>query len=353
MHVYNHAPLVEITRGKIVESVHYGAFCVVDRDGHVLAQAGNPNLLTYPRSSLKPLQVLAFLERGGAEAFDLAEDEIAIMCGSHAGTPQHSAVLERMHQKIGISEADLSCGVHWPYDPSTRDEMKLAGEKPTALNHNCSGKHTGMLAFARLSGDPTENYLDLSHPVQAAIRVTVSEMVDMEPDQMPVGIDGCSAPVYGVPMVNMAQAIARLADPAGLGEARQDACRTVTSAMMSNPLMVAGPNQFDTELMTVGGGKIFSKGGAEGYLILGVMPGAIAEHSPGIGIAIKISDGDARGRARASVGLTILAAMGILNQEVLNQLSAFGNVPITNWRDLPVGEVRPVFICPDFTKMWT
>ena len=122
--------------------------------------------------------------------------------------------------------------------------------------------------------------------------------------------------------------------------------------MISNPFMVAGPNQFDTELITVGGGKIFSKGGAEGYLILGVMPGAIIEHSPGIGIAIKISDGDARGRARTSVGLTILAALGVLNQEELAKLSAFGNVAITNWRDLLVGEVRPAFTCPDFSELW-
>lgn len=352
MQTLDYLPLVEITRGNIVESVHFGAFCVVDRDGKVLAKAGNPDLLTYPRSSLKPLQVLAFLEQGGAQSYSLAEDEIAILCGSHAGTLQHSAVLERMHQKIGLSVADLSCGVHWPYDAATRDEMKRTGTEPTALNHNCSGKHTGMLAFAKLMGDPTQNYLDLFHPVQTAIRATIGEMVDMDPDEMPVGIDGCSAPVYGIPLVNMAQAVARLADPAGLGAARQEACRRVTSAMMSNPLMVAGPDQFDTELMTVGGGKIFSKGGAEGYLIIGVIPGAISAYSPGMGIAIKISDGDARGRARTSVGLTLLAAMGVLNQAELDRLSGFGNVSITNWRELIVGEVRPAFTCPEFSEAW-
>lgn len=352
MQVLNHAPLVEITRGSIVESVHYGAFCVVDSAGHLLAGTGDPGLLTYPRSSLKPLQVLAFIERDGPETFNLTDEEVAIMCGSHAGTPHHSAVLESMHQKIGISAADLACGVHWPYDVASRDEMKLAGQEPTALNHNCSGKHTGMLALARLKGYPTKNYLELSHPVQKEIRVTVGEMVGIAPDQMPVGIDGCSAPVYAVPMVKMAQAIASLADPSGLREPRQAACRKITSAMMAYPLMVAGPGQFDTDLMRVGGGKVFSKGGAEGYLIIGVMPGAIAEHSPGIGIAIKISDGDARGRARSSVGLTILAAMGVLKPEMLDQLGDYGNVPVKNWREMTVGEVRPTFSCPDFSRMW-
>ena len=274
------------------------------------------------------------------------------MCGSHAGTTRHAAVLKGMHQKIGTTAADLACGVHWPYDAATREAMKLAGQQPTVFNHNCSGKHTGMLALARLNGYDTQNYLDLFHPVQVAIRETIGEMVGGTPGEMPAGTDGCSAPVYGVSLVNMARAIALMADPSGLHAARQKACRRITSAMMASPFMVAGPDQFDTELITAGAGRVFSKGGAEGYLILGVMPGAIAENSPGIGIAIKISDGDARGRARSSVGLTILEAMGVLDQTALDHLSAFGNVTLTNWREIPIGEVRPVFSRADFVEMW-
>jgi L-asparaginase II len=153
-------------------------------------------------------------------------------------------------------------------------------------------------------------------------------------------------------MVSMAQAVAKLADPAGLGDTRAAACRRITAAMLAAPLMVAGPDQFDTELMRVASGKVFCKGGAEGYLIMGVMPGAISEKSPGIGVAIKISDGDARGRARSSVGLTLLAAMGVLNQKELDQLGDFGNVTIKNWRELSVGEVRPAFSCSGLAEMW-
>ncbi|MFU8826790.1 MAG: asparaginase [Brevefilum sp.] len=351
MQAFNHVPLVEVTRGEIVESVHYGAFCVVDREGRLLASAGDPDWLTYPRSSLKPLQALPFIEHGGAQAFGLSEEEIAILCASHAGTAQHVAVLQSMHEKIGLAAADLACGVHWPYDTKTREAMKLAGQEPTELNHNCSGKHTGMLAFARLRGYPTQNYLDLDHPVQVAIREILGEMAGLDPQQMPVGIDGCSAPVYGISMRKMAQAVAKLADPTQLATQRSEACRRITAAMMSFPFMVAGPDQFDTDLMTAAGDKVFSKSGAEGYLILGVMPGVIGDNSPGVGIAIKISDGDARGRARASVGLTLLMAMGVLTQGELDQLDAYGNVTIKNWRELPVGEVHPVFERPDFMKM--
>ena len=118
--------------------------------------------------------------------------------------------------------------------------MKLAGKQPTALNHNCSGKHTGMLAYARLKGYPLTDYLDPAHPVQVDIRETLGEMLGMDPGQMPLGIDGCSAPVYGVPMLNMAQAVASLAEPAGMEETKTQACRTITSAMIANPLMIAG-----------------------------------------------------------------------------------------------------------------
>lgn len=352
MQVEEYETLVEVTRGKMVESVHFGAFCVVDRNGKLLAHAGSPDLVTYPRSSLKPLQVLPLIEEGGAKTFGLTGEEIAIMCGSHAGTHRHVSVLERLHEKIGVTRADLACGVHWPYDTETREAMKLAGEEPTVFNHNCSGKHTGMLALARLNGFATQNYLDPSHPVQVAIRKAVGEMVGVAPDQMPMGIDGCSAPVYGMPIRHMAQAVAKVADPTGLDGRREKACRTVTSAMTEHPFMVAGPGQFDTDLMSAAGGKAFSKGGAEGYQIIGVLPGVISNHAPGLGIAIKVSDGDARGRARQAISLTILDWLGVLTAEERSRLDGYGNVPVKNWRKLEVGEVRPVFSLPELTRMW-
>lgn len=336
-------PLVEVTRGEVVESIHFGAFCVVDSRDKVLASVGNPALLTYPRSSMKPFQALPLIERGGAEAFELTGNEIAIMCASHAGTDLHKEVLERMHRKIGITEGDLACGMHWPGDAETRDAMKLAGDEPTPFRHNCSGKHTGMLAHAILRGLPTEGYLDLEHPVQVTIRETVAEMVGMAPKEMPVGIDGCSAPVYGIPLVNMAKATAVLADPTNLEEDRARSCRTITSAMMAHPVMVAGPGKFDTDLMLAAKGSLFCKGGAEGYQIIGIMPGELGEGSPGVGVAIKISDGDASGRARESVTLTILKALGVLGTEALERLAKYGNVPVKNWRKMMVGEIRPAF----------
>ncbi len=336
-------PLVEVIRGNIVESIHYGAFIVIDSNGKVLAHEGNHHLMTYPRSSIKPFQALPFIEMGGAEAFDLSGEEIAIMCASHSGTDRHRAVLQSMHKKIGISEDDLACGVHWPGDSATREVMKKAGQEPGPLHHNCSGKHTGMLAHACLRSLTKQAYLEPNHPVQTTIRKSLSEMVAMTPEEMPAGIDGCSAPVYGVPLKNMAQAVANMADPSNLGANRSQACQLITAAMRQHPVMVAGPGKFDTELMITARGDVFSKGGAEGYQIIGVMPGVRGKESPGLGIAIKISDGDHSGRARTCVSLSILAALGILDPAQLSQLECYGNKPVKNWRDLIVGEIRTVF----------
>ena len=344
----DHVPLVEVTRGETVESVHYGAFCVATSEGDLLAHAGNPEFITYPRSSLKPLQALPLIEQGGAEHFGLFGEEIAIMCGSHAGTALHQAVLEGMHKKIGTTGDDLACGVHWPIDTEAREAMKLTGQSPTVFNHNCSGKHTGMLAYAKLRGFPTEDYLDPQHMVQISIRETLAEMVEMQPEAMPFGIDGCSAPVYAISMFRMAKAVAKLADPKDFAAGRQAACRLITAAMMAHPVMVAGAGQFDTDLMIAASGKVFSKGGAEGYQIIGVLPDVIGKDSPGIGIAIKIADGDPRGRARAAVSLSILQALGVLDDQDLSRLDAHGNVPVKNWRKMVVGEVRPAFDWPEF-----
>ena len=336
-------PLVAVTRGEIVESIHFGGFVIVDSNGKIIASQGAEDLLTYPRSSMKPFQVLPFIERGGIEKFGFTEQEVAIMCASHSGTDQHVSVLKGMHQKIGITENDLGCGVHWPSDAKTRQAMRAAGETPTPYRHNCSGKHTGMLAHARMRDLEIESYLDPNHPVQITIRKMLAEMLEMQPGDLPLGIDGCSAPVYGIPMVNMASAIARLADPSSLSASRAAACKKITSAMMNHPVMVAGPGKFDTDLMTAAKGKVFSKGGAEGYQVVGVMPGAVNARSPGLGIAIKISDGDSSGRARTFVALSLLKALGILDATAMEGLKKYGDGLVKNWRGILVGEMRLTF----------
>src|SRR5690606_30715990 len=198
---------------------------------------------------MKPFQALPLVENGGMEAFGLTDEELAIISASHAGTNEHVRVLKSIHQKVGLQLSDLQCGVHWPIDKETTFQIRLLGETPDSYRHNCSGKHSGMLTQAKLLEQSLDDYLTPVHLVQQNIRRAVSSMCGIHRDDMIFGVDGCSAPVYAMPLSSFAWAIARLVDPVNLDEERQIACQRITSAMIAYPEMVAGPGQLDSVLM--------------------------------------------------------------------------------------------------------
>ena len=350
----SYQPIFEVTRGRIVESIHFGAVAVVDSAGRLLAWLGDPQAITFLRSSAKPFQALPFIERGGDQTFHLTSKEVALICGSHDGTDEQIEVLKGIQAKVGVQESDLLCGTHPLGHQPTVEAMRARGEVPTPNRHNCSGKHTGMLAAARMRGLPISDYVNPEHPVQKTILETLAEMCSLPVEQVEVGIDGCSVPNYALPLFNAALGFARLCDPRSLMAERATACRRITQSMMANPLMVGGPGRFDTRLMEVCSGRLVAKEGAEGYMILGIMGGVLGAESPGIGIAFKISDGDlsirkANGetyhRVRPAVTLEILRQMGYIREKELESLAGdFGPLkPVTNWRRLVVGESRPAF----------
>ena len=337
-------PIFELTRGGVVECVHYGSFTVVNTHGELLASFGGIESITFLRSSAKPFQLMPFIEKGGHEYWNFTEREIAILCASHTGTDDHFAVLKNIQKKIDITQDDLRCGIHPPIDMPTYKAMIERGEECTPNRHNCSGKHTGMLAFAKYINADTTNYIDKDHPIQKEILECISEISGVDKAQIHIGIDGCSAPVFALPLRKAAQAYARLCDPVGLPKKRMAACRTITHAMINNPDMVSGPGKFDTRLMEVAKGKIICKGGAQGMQQVGIMPGVIEPTSPGIGIALKISDGDREEKVRPAVILKILQNLNALTLNELDQLSDFGpEIQVRNWRNLVVGKGKPLF----------
>lgn len=347
----SYAPIVETTRDPIVESTHFGALAVVTSEGDLIAHLGDPYNITYLRSSAKPLQALPFIEREGHKRFNFSASQIALMCASHSGTDSHVTELKDMLAKIGCDETCLQCGIHPPIDEKTYHKMIRNEEPLTPHRHNCSGKHTGMLALARLLNQPIDHYLALEHPAQQLILQTVSEMSDVEVDDIIIGIDGCSAPNFAIPLYNAALAYARLSDPRNLPPARRVACQAIFNAMSKNPFMVAGPERFDTIFMTIMQGRAISKGGAEGYLCIGLKPDSKTNPDYGIGIAIKISDGDPKGRARASTAIQLLKELNLLEAEQLQKFSGLGpRVPIYNYRELHTGEIRPCFSLNERTK---
>lgn len=333
-------PVVEVTRGNIVESLHFGAAAVVDPDGRLVASIGDPDLTAFLRSASKPFQAMPFVEMGGMEKFGLTERELGLMCSSHSGTDEHFKTVGVMQRKIGVSEDNLLCGSHPPLHGATSRELIKRGELPTPARHNCSGKHTGMLAQALMRGQALDTYLERGSAVQQGILETFSEMCGVRPESVEMGIDGCSAPVFAVPLRAAALAFARLADPSRLASKRAQACRKIWRGMTANPDMVAGPERFDTIFMTAMGGRALSKAGAEGYQGVAVtLPGG----SGGFGIAIKVSDGDLDWRASGVIAVEILRQLGLLTQEISAGLEKYSPHAIFNWRKLTVGEIRPCF----------
>jgi L-asparaginase II len=325
----------------------------VDSAGTTIASLGEPQTVAFLRSSAKPFQVLPFVERGGVEFFGLTEKELALACASHEGSDEHVHVAKSILAKAGVDEHSLQCGAHMPGDVEAYRQSIKNDEVPTPIRNNCSGKHSAMLAHARLRDLPLDTYLNYDHPIQKDILASFAEMCLLPSNQVELGIDGCSAPNFAVPLYNSAYAFARLCDARELSKTRANACRQITRAMTTHPEMISAPGEFDCRLMQVGEGRIICKRGAEGFQGIGLLPGAIGPDSPGIGIAFKVSDGDlgqrrldltGYSRVRPAVAIEILKQLGALNQAQLDELSEFGPVkPVKNHRDIVVGESRPTF----------
>ena len=304
---------------------------MVDRDGRIIFAAGDPNHQTTTRSALKPLQALPFVAGGGLERFRYGVRETALICASHSGEPRHVEAVAAMLERAGCTADDLQCGVHPPLFYAAKDELPPAGARFTPLQHNCSGKHAGMLAYCRLCDLPTSSYLDFEHPLQEAIRHAVACMTGVEEDALVAGIDGCSAPNYAVPLDRLAYAYARLATWTR-DERYGDAPARLASAMTEHPEMVSGEARNDLILMRAGAGDWVTKVGAEGVQAIGV-------RSRGWGIAVKVIDGNARGLHPATVA--VLEQLGLLDARRRDALGAWKEPAIRNCRGFATGRVQP------------
>ena len=304
-----HAPLLAVVRGDHVESVHHGSIAVVDRAGRVVVRAGDPDAAMFTRSTLKPLQVLPLVASGGLEHFGLDERALALMCASHNGEPEHVRVAEQILVAAGCRADQLRCGSHTPMFYLSNGDYPPPGEIPTVLQHNCSGKHAGMLALCRLRGFDPDGYNDPGHPVQAIIRDAVAAFSGVAAPAMASGPDGCSVPNYAFPLTALAGSYARLA-AAGPDPDFGGIPSRIFAAMTRHAFLISGTGRQDAALAEAGGGDWVSKIGGEGLQCLGL-------RSLGLGIAIKIADGDKgdyQPRATFPVALEVLRQVGALGR---------------------------------------
>lgn len=330
-------PLVEGSRGPLVETVHRGDLAVVDADGRSRFSAGEPLAKrAFMRSSAKPLQAMPIVYTGAAERWGFDDADLAIFCASHNGEPVHTERVERVLGRIGLGPEHLRCGVHPPLDAVRAREMRAAGEAPTVLHSNCSGKHAGMLALALHLGADPSGYLEPGHPVQREVIANVARMAGVEPADIALGVDGCGVPCFGITVFEAALAFARLANPGSLGEPYRAAAVRVRDAMRSNPYLIAGRGRFDTDVMTTARGRVVSKGGASGVHCIAV--------DGGTGVAVKIEDGGSPPYSQAAVAaIEALRQLGTLDGAALAALGHHARPVIRNVAGRDVGGARPVF----------
>lgn len=333
-------PLVALTRGGILESVHHGSVAVVDLDGRILFAAGDPERVTFTRSALKPFQALPFVAAGGIERFGLSGPETALLCASHSGEPRHVEAAAAILAKAGNTAADLRCGTHAPSFYEVRGDVPPPPPY-SPLAHNCSGKHAGMLAHCVACGYGKDDYLATAHPLQREIRRAVATMTGCAESDLREGIDGCSAPNYALPLGRLALAFARLADDGGQ-TAFDGAPRTLAGAMRRYPEMVSGEGRSDLALTRAGAGDWVCKVGAEGVQAIGI-------RSRGLGIAIKIDDGGRRGLL--AVTREVLAQAGLLEAGAREALAAHERPAIRNYRGIVTGALTPLFVLDNQNRM--
>jgi L-asparaginase II len=326
-------PVLEVWRGGLLENAHLGHAVICDAKGVVQAW-GNPKAVIFPRSSAKMIQALPLIETGAAAVHGLSDRHLAFACASHEGAHLHVDMAGRWIADLGLTESDLRCGAHEPDNREERDRLIRAGEKPCQLHNNCSGKHSGFLTVTQhLKAGP--EYVEIDHPLQKAIRAATEETTGETVSDW--GVDGCSAPNFAMSLEGLARAMARYATARDGHGARESAMHRLTRAMASHPELVAGEGQTCTDLMRAMGGHVTLKGGADGVYVA-ILP------EQGLGVALKIVDGNARAKDAAIAALMIkLGVLDASHPAAVRRLSK----PLRNWRGLETGALRLANGFPD------
>lgn len=292
-------PIINVTRNDIVENIHFGSYCITGKDGQLLYSYGNEKRIIYSRSTAKPFQALSVVLSGAYEKYKLTSKELAVISSSHFAEKDHIDQVKSILSKIGLNEEDLLTPFVYSRNEKIKEKQLLEGEKARKIFSDCSGKHAGMLAVCKLKGYPIENYINIEHPLQKEILRLISIIYATE--DLKVGVDGCSAPVFAASMESLANSYlslitCKLNERQKLLAKKYDynyndiefALKIIRNAILENPEMIAGNDGLCTLLISIYGGSCIAKVGASGVYCLGLND-FVTKHS--IGIAVKISDG--------------------------------------------------------------
>ena len=315
--------LIELHHGAGVASWYRGAAIVVDADGGTVRQWGDVEAPTCVRSALKPLQARALVAAGAADALGLTDEHLALACGSHAGEPMHTSLIEEWLRRLGLDETALECGPAWPFHEATRNALIREGARPRRLYHNCSGKHAGFLTVALHMGADPAGYTDPAYLAQQAVFDHMTELMPADP-RTALNVDGCMAPNFFAPLRDFAH---------GYGAFQKDeAGRRLLAAMAARPDLVSGEGRFVEALVRGTDGAVIAKDGAEGA-VAAMIP------EPGLTVVLKMDDG---GMPAAETALChILDGLGVLDDDALDTLDGRLNRPLRSSTGEQIGAYRP------------
>ncbi len=308
----------------LVEAVYRGSIVIADANGGTLESFGDPCCVTFMRSASKPIQAMILAQTDAIKKFGLDSRHIAIASGSHNGQAIHTEVVLDMLSRAGLSEGDLCCGTHPPLSDAAKRE--LFGKTLTQVNHNCSGKHAAMLLACKSMGWDTHGYENPDHPVQGLILEIVSKVCGVSQNEIVIGIDGCSVPVFGMPILSMAQGFARLSRPELAPVELKKATALVNEAIRSHPLLIAGEDRIDTYLLQDNPDMV-CKSGAEGVHCMG---------KDGVGLAFKIEAGEINDVLKAGVA----NCAQYLGGNAGEKLSAYLEQPIKTHNGQAIGSLE-------------
>jgi L-asparaginase II len=323
-----------MTRNGIVESVHRGDVVEVDAAGRVVRSVGDPDRIVTLRSCAKPFGLLALIEAGGVDAFELTSEEVAIMASSHSGEDVHVRTIQGVFRRAGVSQQILACGGEgMPLDALTAARLARDGEKAGPVRHMCSGQHSSMILLARMKDWSLDDYWHDDHPAQVAYRAAVARAFGTRPDRLVTAIDGCGILTYAFPLREVARAYAMLAGPDAVptSDPRSSLASGLTmirDAMLAHPEMIGGNRErLDTSLMKAIPGRIVSKAGMEALrglaIVAGSRPGVGTGSTGPSGMALKIEDGDGYDRATWAATIEALRQTGVLDGGPLRELARY------------------------------
>lgn len=326
--------VAKVYRGDLVDLTHIGHIAVVDYTGKLMYYYGNPDRVTFARSSAKPIQAIPVYESGAVDAYGITGREAALFCGSHSGESFHVDAVESILSKAGLNNGYLQCGTHEPYAGYVVQALRDKGLSPEPVHCNCSGKHSGMLITAKYLNEDLDTYYKPEHPVQKRIMKTLSEICEYDEDKIVTAVDGCGVPVHAMPLYKFAQGCARLSKPEVLGDKRGQIVRRITDSMAAHPEMVGGTDRMCTDLMKICGDRLFAKEGAAAYYAVGLK-------DRGIGMSFKIEDA-AKGIVYAVV-LEVLRQLDVITSEELKKLEKYYVMESINHKGEIVGYTKVEF----------